>query len=251
MRKVATLALALLCAVSLSAADMTVDDLLAKNAEAKGGMEKIKAVSGARFSGKLNTQGMEMPFTITAARPDKIRVEFSVQGMTGIQAYDGTNGWMVMPFMGKKDPEAMAGDMLNDIKEQADFDGPFIDYAKKGHKVELLGQEKVEGTDAWKVKLVMKDGAERIVYFDAESFLEIKMEGKRKVQGQEIEGTTTLGNYQEVGGLLFPFSIESGLKGAPTPSMSISWDKVDLNPTVAEDTFTMPKKAEAAPAKQQ
>lgn len=246
MKKVTMLALALLCAFSLSAAEMTVDEILAKNTDAKGGMEKLRALNGARFVGKMSMGPMEAPFTMTKARPEKMRLEFTIQGMTGIQAYDGTTGWMVMPFMGKKDPEAMSGDMLKEVKEQADFDGPFIDYAKKGNKVELLGKEKIEGTDAYKLKLTQKDGSETIVFLDAESFLEIRMESKKMMQGQEIEGETTLGNYQEVGGMLFPFSIENKAKGMPGGQV-ITIEKVELNPTVADDLFAMPKKAEAAP----
>jgi outer membrane lipoprotein-sorting protein len=246
MRKLFSLALILLCVVSAQAAELTVDEILAKNAEARGGLDNLKALNSTRFTGKLNMGGMELPFTITSARPEKIRVEFSVQGMTGVQAFDGTVGWHVMPFMGKKEPEQMTDDMVKELREQADFDGPFIDYAKKGTKIELLGKDKIEGTDAYKLKVTKKDGSESTIYLDAESFLEIKVEAKRKMQGQEIEGETTLGNYQEVGGILFPFSIESKAKGSPTPMMTITWDKADLNPAVADDVFTMPKKAEAA-----
>jgi len=251
MRKLFTLAVLLLCVVSAQAADLTVADVLAKNAEAKGGLDKIKALKATKFTGKLNMGGMELPFSITAARPEKLRVEFTVQGMTGVQAYDGTMGWAVMPFMGKKDPEPMTEDMLKEIKEQADFDGPLIDAEKKGNKIELLGKEKLEGTDAYKLKVTKKDGSEQTVFIDAESFLEIKVEAKRKIQGQEMEGETVIGNYQEVGGLLFPMSIESKAKGQQKAMMSITWDKIDLDPAVTDDMFAMPKKAEAAPAKQQ
>jgi outer membrane lipoprotein-sorting protein len=247
MKRATILALAVLCALSVSAAEMTVDDILAKNTEAKGGIEKLRALKSARFSGKMSMGGgMEAPFTMTKSRPEKMRIEFTIQGMTGIQAYDGTTGWMVMPFLGKKEAEELPADMLKDVKEQADFDGPFIDYAKKGNKVELLGKEKIEGTDAYKVKLTTKDATETTVYIDADTFLEIKMEAKRKMQGQEIEGETILGNYKEVDGLLFPFSIENKAKGMPG-GQTITIDKVELNPTVADDSFAMPKKA-AAPA---
>jgi outer membrane lipoprotein-sorting protein len=247
MKKVTMLALALLCAFSVFAADLTVDEILAKNTDAKGGMEKLRALNGARFSGKMAMGPMEAPFTMTKARPEKMRLEFTIQGMTGVQAYDGTTGWMVMPFMGKKDPEAMTGDMLKEVKDQADFDGPFIDYAKKGNKVELLSKEKIEGTEAYKLKLTQKDGSETIVFIDAESFLEIRMESKKMMQGQEIEGETTLGNYQEVGGLLFPFSIENKAKGMPGGQV-ITIEKVELNPKLTDDMFAMPKKAEAPAA---
>ena len=245
MRKSLSLAAALLFAMSAFAADLTVDEILARNVEARGGLDKMKAVKSLRFSGKMATMGIEAPITLAQVRPDKLRMEFTFQGMTGVQAYDGTTGWMVMPFMGKKDPEAMTGDMLTDVKLQADIDGPFMDYAKKGHKVELLGKGDVEGTPAYKVKLVTKEGTESVNYFDAETFLQVKIDSKRKMQGQEIETETTLGNYQEVDGLLVPFSIESKGKGATTPGQTITIEKAEINPAIEDSIFKMPVAAKA------
>ena len=242
MRKTLSLAAALLFAFSLQAAELTVDEILAKNATARGGVDKLAAVKSMRLTGKLSMGGMEAPFLMLKKRPEMVKMEFTIQGMTGTQAYDGTTGWMVMPFMGKKDPEAMSGDMLKELKEQADFDGPFIDYAKKGHKVELLGKADVEGTPAYKVKLTTKEGSDTTVYIDAETFLEVKMEAKRKIQGQEIEGETTLGNYQEVEGLLIPFSIEIKPKGAPA-GQTITVEKAEINPAIEDATFKMPAPA--------
>jgi outer membrane lipoprotein-sorting protein len=188
--------------------------------------------------------GMEAPITMTKTRPEKMRLDFTVQGMTGTQAYDGSSGWMLMPFMGKKEAEPMTGDMLKDVKEQADFDGPFIDYAKKGYTIELLGEGEVEGTKAYKLKL-SRDGNDTVIYIDSDSFLDIKAESKRKVQGQEIEAETSYGNYQEFEGLLFPTQIEMKPKGAPA-GQTITIEKVELNPTVADEHFAMPaKKVEA------
>jgi outer membrane lipoprotein-sorting protein len=245
MRKVTTLAAALLFAFSLQAAELTVDEILAKNIAAKGGAEKINAVKSVRFSGKMAMMGMEAPFTMTKKRPDMLKMEFTIQGMTGQQAFDGTNGWMLMPFMGKKEAEALSGDMLRELKEQADFDGPFVDSAKKGYKVELLGKADVEGTPAHKIKLTSKEGNETTVYLDAETFLELKIEAKRKMQGQEIEGETTFGNYQEVEGLTFPFSIDIKAKGAPA-GQTITIEKAEINPAIDDATFKMPAKAPAA-----
>ena len=190
--------------------------------------------------------GMEAPFVMTKKRPENTRVEFTIQGMTGIQAYDGKNGWMVMPFMGKKDPEAMSGDMLTSVKDEADFDGPFIDYGKKGNKVELLGKADVEGSPAYKLKVVTNTGNESTVYIDAETFLELKVESKRKVQGQEVESETTFGNYKSVDGFVFPYSIESKQKGAPAGQV-ITVENIELNPAVDDALFHMPAKKEAAP----
>jgi outer membrane lipoprotein-sorting protein len=250
-RSLTTLALALLCAFSITAAELTVDEILAKNAEAKGGLDKLKALQSIKFTGKMTLSGgMEAPITMTKKRPEMMRMDFTVQGMTGTQAYDGATGWMVMPFMGKKDAEPMPAEAVREVKEMADFDGPFIDYAKKGYKVELLGKGDVEGTPAYKVKVV-RDGQETVVYIDADSFLELKSEAKRKIQGQDVEGETTFGNYQEFGGLLFPMSIEMKAKGMPG-GQTITLESVEINPAVADDTFKMPaKKAEAAPAAKQ
>ena len=246
IRTAFTLAGVLLLSLSVQAADPTIDEILAKNTEAKGGIEKLRAVNSVRFTGNMAMGGgMEAPFVMTKKRAEMVRLEFTIQGMTGVQAYDGATAWMVMPFMGKKDPEAMSGDMLKEMKEQADFDGPFIDYAKKGHKIELLGKADIEGTSAWKLKLTTKDGTESVIYLDADSHLEIKSEAKRKVQGQEMEGEQSFGNYKEVEGMLFPTSMEMKPKGAPS-GQTITIDKIEINPTVADDLFKMP--APAPPA---
>lgn len=249
MRKRNLLMLAATILVSAALHAQTVDEILDKNAAAKGGWDKLRALKSYRMSGKMVMGGgMEAPLTLLKSRPENVRMEFTVQGMTGVQAYDGSTGWMVMPFMGKKDPEAMSGDMLKEVKEQADFDGPMVDYKKKGNTVELLGKEEIEGTSAYKLKLTTKAGDETIVFVDADSFLEIKMLAKRKIQGQEIESETSIGNYQEFEGVLFPMSIEMKPKGAPA-GQTITFDKIEVNPTIAADLFAMPKKADAPAAK--
>jgi outer membrane lipoprotein-sorting protein len=239
MRKTLSLAAALLFAMSVFAADLTVDEILAKNIEAKGGADKLRALQSVKLTGKLKMGPMEAPFVMLRSRPEKMKMEFTIQGMTGIQAYDGTSGWSVMPFMGKKEPEAMTADVMKEFKEMADFDGSTFDYAKKGHKVELLGKGDVEGTPAYKLKLTTKDGNESTIYIDAETFLEVKVEGKRKMQGQEIEAETIIGNYQEFDGLLFPMSLDMKAKGAPA-GQSFIFEKVEINPKIEDSAFKMP-----------
>jgi hypothetical protein len=226
----------------------TVDELIAKNIEAHGGLAKMKAVQSVRMTGKMTMgQGMEAPMTLELKRPKNMRMEFTFQGMTGVQAYDGKDGWQVMPFMGSKDPEPMSTEDLQEAEEQADMDGPLVDYKAKGYKVDLLGKEKIEGSDAWKLKVTMKNGSERVIYLDTDTLLEIKTEGKRTVRGSEMEFETTLGDYREVGGLLFPFSIEVGAKGHPE-KQNIVVDKVELNPALDASRYKMPPKSPAPPA---
>jgi outer membrane lipoprotein-sorting protein len=231
----------------------TADEIINKNLTARGGKDKIKAVQAARMTGKmLMGQGMEAPFVMEVARPNKMRMEFTIQGMTGVQAFDGKSGWAVMPFMGKKDPEAMSADDAKQAADQADMDGVLVDYKEKGHQVEYAGKEDVEGTPAHKLKVTKKNGDVVNVYIDTESYMEIKDAGKTKVRGQEIEGETTFGDFKTVDGLVFPFSIEQKAKGMPG-GMTMSISKIEVNPKLEDSRFVMPaaeKKESPAPPKQ-
>jgi len=235
--------LAVLVASAPVASAQTVDELIAKNIEAKGGLAKLKAVKSQRATGKMVAgPGMEFPFVMLSKRPKSTRLEFTFQGMTGMQVYDGKTAWMSMPFMGKKEPEVMPPDEAKMIEEQADMDGPLMDYKEKGHTVELAGKEQVEGADAFKLKVTLKGGDVRHIYLDAETYLEIKVESKRTVRGAEIEGESYLSDYKEVGGMMMAHVMESGAKGSPQRQKLVI-EKVELNPEIADSLFAMPATA--------
>lgn len=243
--------LAPLCCPAVVGADepKTADDVIAKYIEAIGGREKLDSVKSMRVTGKTVVGGgMEAPLTVEFKRPNKVRVEFSFQGMTGVQAFDGETGWSIMPFMGRTDPEKMPPDQLKMIDDQADMDGPLVDYKKKGHEVELVGKDDIEGTEAYKLKITKKDGAVEYHFLDAEYFLPIQVKGKYKMQGTELEYTVVPGDYKEVNGLLFAHSIEQrmGAMGGTT----MTFEKVEINVKLDDDRFTMPevKKAETPKA---
>lgn len=239
--------LAVLALVASPAAAESLDEVLAQHFEALGGKEKLAAVQSAKLAGKQQFGPQEAPFLIQWKRPSMVRMEFTLQGMTGIQAYDGTTAWMVMPFLGKNDPEEMTGDDLKDIIEQADMiDGPLFDWREKGHTVELLGEEDIEGTPAWKLKLTRKNGDVSTIWLDKDAYVQIKSEGKRKRGDQEIEIETAFGDYKEVDGLYFPHSIESKPKGAPQGA-TITVDSIELGAEIDDAVFAMPEK-KAAPA---
>ena len=235
--------LALLAPLTPTASAQTADELIAKNIEAKGGLAKIKAVKSMRATGKMiGGPGMEFPFVMMNKRPKSTRMEFTFQGMTGMQVYDGKTAWMSMPFMGKKEPEVMPPDESKMIEEQADFDGPLMDYKEKGHTVELLGKEQVEGADAYKLKVTLKGGDVRTIYLDAETYLEIKVEAKRMVRGSEVEGESLMSDYKEVGGMMMAHMMESGAKGNPQ-RQKIVIEKIELNPEINDGLFAMPATA--------
>jgi outer membrane lipoprotein-sorting protein len=226
----------------------TADEIINKHLQARGGKDKIKAVQAERMTGKMVMgQGMEAPVVMELARPNKMRMEFTIQGMTGVQAFDGKGGWSVMPFMGKTEPEAMSAEDIRQAEDQADMDGLLVDYKEKGHQVEYVGKEDVEGTPAHKLKVTKKNGDVVNVYIDAESYMDIKESGKVKVRGQEIEGQTTFGDFKTVDGLVFPFSIEQKPQGAPA-GMVITISKVEVNPTMDASRFAMPAAKPAAAA---
>jgi outer membrane lipoprotein-sorting protein len=238
-KMMSVVALAVLMAAP--AAAQTVDDILAKNADAKGGVAKMKAVKTMRATGKVTIgPGMEAPIILEQKRPKMVRVEVTVQGLTIVQSYDGASGWMLNPMSGRKDPEPMPSEMVKNIEEQADMDGPLIDYKDKGNKVELLGKEKAEGADCYKVKVTLKSGDTRTYFIDAENFLEVKVEAKTTVRGTETEGDTIIGDWKEVAGMMMPFSIDSGQKGAPA-RQKITLEKIEVNPALDDARFKMPE----------
>jgi outer membrane lipoprotein-sorting protein len=238
-----TLAGALL-ASPVAAQDL--DEVLNNYYEAIGGIEAWKALETMRMTGSIVMGGMgvEAPFTVTVKRPNKARIEFTFQGMTGVQAFDGETAWMLMPFMGRTDPEVMPDDMAKDVVERADIDGSLIGWQDSGHQVELLGKEETAGTEAYKLKVTKKNGDVEFYFLDAEYFIPIKVEGTAQVQGRAVEFETVLSDYKEVGGLMFAHSVEAKAKGAPS-GQAITFELVELNVDADDSIFVMPEKEEA------
>jgi outer membrane lipoprotein-sorting protein len=229
---------AILFSLTLSA--QTVDEIIAKHIAAQGGLAKLKALQSIRMTGNFESGGMQAGFTQVFKRPMKMRLDLSVQGLTMTQAYDGQRGWQVVPFSGKKDPEPMTGDELKNAQEQADIDGPLVDYKSKGNTVELIGKEKVADKDSYHLKVMLKNGSERDLYLDATTFLGLKTSAKTTMRGTEIELESMLGDYRDVNGLKFPFSIEQHQTGGEGPEQKITFTKIELDPPLQDSIFKMP-----------
>ena len=223
----------------------TLDEIIAKHYETMGGLEKIKALNSMRITGSMMVgPGMEAPLLMERKRPGKRRLEFSVQGMTGVQAFDGEKAWSLMPFMGKKDPELASEEDSKHEAEDADFDGPLVDWKAKGHTVELIGKEPVEGADAYKLKITKKNGDIEYYYLDAETYLLVKNEGKVKRRGTEVEGEGTFSDYKDVDGYMIPHTMEQGIKGNPQ-KQRMTFSKIELNVPIEDSRFAMPAVASA------
>jgi hypothetical protein len=219
----------------------TVDELVQKNVNAKGGADALRALQSVRFTGKflVNDGQIQLGFVETKKRPGAVRSELTLQGMTAIQAYDGAQGWKVSPFQGRKDPEKMSADDTKSLMEEAEIDGPLVDWKAKGSTVDYLGTEDVDGTMAHKLKVVRKNGDVTFVYLDPDAFLEIRRTTQRVEQGAQVEVETDVGDYEKVAGVYLPFSIESGRKGGPD-KQKIVIDQAEPNVSVDDATFKFP-----------
>ncbi len=246
-RTLSALAAAVLLCVASAAAqeEMTLDQVLEGHYEAIGGVEAWDATSSVKMVGKMSApNGFEAPFVMMFKSPDKSRLEFTFQGMTGVQAVDGDSAWQVMPFMGKTEAEPMPEDQAKIMKEQADFDGPLVNWKDDGNKIDYEGIEAIEGTDTHKLKVTLANGDVRYYFLDVDAFLPIKATGTATIQGQEATFETTFGDYKQVGGLMLAHSIESKPEGAQGGQV-ITIETAELNVELSDDQFAMPK---AAPA---
>jgi hypothetical protein len=224
------LALFLTLPLCTSASALTAEELVAKNLEARGGGERLAAVTSMHAVGTVRLGGSrEAKTEAWAVAADGIRTELTRQGLTAIQAWDGRQAWAVQPFQGRKDPQKLSPEDAKGLIERADIVGPLVDYARKGHRVEYLGTEDVDGTDAHKLRVTLKNGDVQYVFLDPDHFLEIRVVSHRMVRGQEVVSTLDLGEYAKVDGLYFPFEIGR-----------TSYDTMELNVPVDTARFAFP-----------
>jgi hypothetical protein len=234
-----TIVMGVLCATC--AAAQTADDIVGRYLKAVGGIDKIQSVKSLRRSGKfIGGGGFEAVILQENKRDASVREEFVLQGMTGINAYDGKTGWKIEPWGGKKDPEALGEEEMKGIVEDADFDGPLVDYKRKGNKIEFLGLDKFEGTDTYKLKITKPNGDVYTYYLDTDYYMPIKIDLRRLVRGEEREYETALGDYKLVNGWYLPFSVESNPKGHPQDKSKYVYDKIEANVAIDDGRFVMP-----------
>jgi len=237
----AMIVLVAVCCLRVFTHCQTAEELVDKNIQAKGGMEKIKAIHSLHMTGKLNGGGgFTATVTQDSMRPNLVRETFSLQGMTGVQAYDGAVGWQIQPFGGHKDPELMGEDDVRGLLRDADFDGPLVDYREKGNTVEYLGHDVVDGDDALRLKVTLKNGDILYYYLDPDTYLEIRKEIQEFIRGSIKENVVDLGSYKPVAGVMYPFSIASGPKNRPNAAQTTTIDKIDVNVPLAKSEFELP-----------
>jgi outer membrane lipoprotein-sorting protein len=261
-------------------AQLSAADIVDKNVAARGGLQAWRAVQTMSLTGTLGAGGNQratlavpnpvrnaggrtsqetlpqrrveevvLPFRMELKRPRKMRMELQFNGQTAIQVFDGANGWKLRPFLNRREVEPYTEDELKISSMQADLDGYLVDYAAKGTRIGLVGMEKVEDCDTYKLKLTLKNGQPIHVWIDAETFLEAKMEGRpRQLDGTYHPVEVYFRDYRAVSGLQIPFVLEtrvlpvaetaSGFKDTPVPPEKIIIDKVAVNLKLDESLFS-------------
>jgi outer membrane lipoprotein-sorting protein len=246
--KIKFLAIAVCLALGAPLYAQSVDEIIKKYFENTGGLSKWKALNGLKISAKVNQQGMEIPIEIIQLKDGRQCTSVSFQGMEFKQGvFDGSTLWSTN-FMNMKAERSDAEATENFKQEIGDFPDPFLNYKERGLKAELVGKETIEGTECYKIKLTKKpikvDGipTENILfyYFDTENYVPLLMESEVKTgQAKGMTQQITWSDYQEVDGLMMPFSMSQGYKGVGSQALTIT--AYQLNPKVDDAMFKFPE----------
>jgi hypothetical protein len=223
----------------------TADEIVGKALQARGGADKLKALKSMRITGSIAVQGESLPFVQLQKRPNKLRRDITIQGMTLSRGFDGQNGWEKAPAQGSSEGvvNVVKGQELEELREEADFDGTLMGYKEKGYKVELSGKEAVDGKDAYRLKITMKDGAVRNIFIDAASFLEVKVAGTTQREGVATDFELILSDYRTVEGIKFPFSFEDRQPSGGAANQKLTLEKVEFNIAIDDSNFALPAAA--------
>ncbi len=278
-----TLALTVSSALALdtrpSNANLSAAQIVAKNIQARGGLQAWRAVQAISFEGKLGAGGnrqpstpvslpgsaskkvlapqrlseeAQLPFKMLVRRPRQVRFELEFKGQTAVQVFDGEQGWKVRPFLNRNEVEPFTADEQTAASLQPDIDGLLINSAAMRTRIELVGMEKVEGRDTYKLKLTMVSGDTTHIWVDTQTFLEAKMEGQpRRLDGKMHPVEIYYRDYRQVSGLLIPFVLETRVlpianttakvKELPPPTEKIIIEKVAVNPKLEPSLFSKPR----------
>ena len=215
----------------------TVDEIVARNIDARGGMAKISAIKTLRATYSSEEDGKPVLLVELHKRPDKLRRNISTGGAKVVFAYDGATAWQLFSSH-KQGPAPAPADLTQELKEEADMDGPLVNYKEKGSTLELVGREKLNGTDVYNLKIILKEGQVRNLYLDAKTFLEAKETGSFQEGGKKIDFVTLFKSYRPIQGVLFPFVVEqtTGDEEAQVTRLQ----KIEINVPITDSVFTMP-----------
>lgn len=231
MKTLKMMFVAALCFAAFNVSAQTADEIVAKNITAMGGAEKLASLKSVKMEGNLSTQGIDIPITLTKVHMKGMRMDLEIMGTSNYQLANETKGWVFMPIQQMDSPQEMPADQHKAIKSQMDVQGTLFNYKDKGYTVEYVGTEKVEGADAWKLKVV-KNGEPSFYFIDAKTNLLVKTSSNREVNGQSMDIETLFKDYKKnADGFIFAYTTN-------TTQGNIVYDKISTNIPVDEKIFT-------------
>jgi hypothetical protein len=204
--------------------------------------KKALKVRDARLFPQVRTETgevVQLPFVMELKRPRSVRLELKFNGATAIQSYDGSTGWKLRPWLGKAEVEPFNAEETKQALQQQELDGLLVDYAAKGSHVELEGVEAVDGRDAYKLKVTLKSGEVRHVWIDGASFLEVQVDGSRRMDGKPKTMLTALQDYRRVDGVMVPHRLSTRIAGS-ADAQTIVISHVEINPVLPDAHFARP-----------
>ena len=230
----------------------TVDELLAKNLAARGGAEKLKAISTRKVTGKVTVQvqmppgtqqqaqpapqTLELPMQVLAKRPNLMLQEMRMQDRRVVTAFDGQQAWAINPMIGTS-AQLLQGVQADLIRDQAQFDGPLAYARQRGDKMELLGKEDIEGVSAWKLAITHEDKT-TTVYLDEKTGLERKVSASVNQGGTQLLVESVISDYQPVDGIMVPRKVQTLVGGQTQATVTI--ENVEFNVPIEDAQFKMP-----------
>jgi hypothetical protein len=218
----------------------SVDRSLKVATSRRAPLHEVEARAAAARGKAEPEKQLLLPFRMEAKRPDKSRVEIEFAGKTAVQVYDGTHGWKLRPFLNRSDVEPFTPEELQSESEKGALDGPLVDYAAKGTKVELEKVEPVEGHDAYRLKLTLQGGRVQHIWIDTHSFLDVKVEGiPRRMDGRMHDVWVYQRDFRSVDGLMIPFVLETAVEGYPGTHRMLL-EKAAVNPKLDDSRFARP-----------
>ncbi len=233
MKSLMIFCLFLLCLVLVQFTQaQTADEVIDKYIAAIGGKEKMLALKTVKMDGSLSVQGFDVGVVTTIAHGVGSRTDISVPGMgEGYQIMTPTKGWNFMPFQGQTAPEEATEEQVKAGQNGLDLQSPFLNYKEKGNTVELLGKEKTEGKDCYKLKLTNKFGKVTTVFIDTVTNYRIKSVTSVEVNGEKMDVESVFSDFKKnADGYVFAYSQTS-------PRGTITYSSIEVNKPVDPNIF--------------
>ena len=212
-------------------AQSKLDKILEKVIETMGGKDKLATIKTIKKMGNGEQQGVKYPVNFYAVHNISERSDFSFNGLTGYQIIGKDSGFNFSPFGGMTTPERMTDEDVKLASDDLDLEGSLINYQAKGHTIELMENEDIDGVDAIQLRANLKNGKTVFYFIDPDTYYIIRTTAKGVSNGQEFTNTSNYYNFKKTKeGLLFPFTVDN-----------ITFDSIELNVPLDDKLFSTKK----------